>query len=76
MATGGLSNSAAAQHSNVNVLGYKTIKKVKEIDVKGSGDREDFYCIISGCCFMQGGPMILCDFSLTLIFSYHFLRTA
>ena len=50
-----------AQHSNVNILGYKTIKKIKEIDVKVSGDRED--CDITGCCFMPGGTMILCDWN-------------
>ena len=52
---------SAAQHSNINILGYKTIKKVKEIDVKVSGDRED--CDITGCCFMPGGTMILCDWN-------------
>ena len=50
-----------AQHSYVNILGYKTIKKIKEIDVKVSDDRED--CDITGCCFMPGGTMILCDWN-------------
>ena len=48
-----------AQHSNVNILGYQTIKKIKEIEMKVSGDEYD--CRITGSCFMPGGTMILCD---------------
>ena len=52
-------DSSTAYTSNINTLRYKTIKKIKEIDVKVSGDRD--YCWLTGCCFMPGNELVLCD---------------
>ena len=52
-------DSPTANTSNINILCYKTIKKIKEIDVNVSGDRG--YCWLTGCCFMPGNELVLCD---------------
>ena len=57
------------QHSNVNILGYNTIKKIKEIDMKVSSDK--YNCWITGCCFIPGGELVLCDLSNSKIKMLH-----
>ena len=52
-------DSPTAQHCKINGFDYKTIKKVKDINVKVSGDTDDFN--ITGCCFMPGGELVICD---------------
>ena len=51
--------SRTAQHDNINILGYTTIKMIKETDMKASGDKKDR--LITGCCFMSKGELIACD---------------
>ena len=55
------SSTPAAEHKNMDILHYKTTKKIIEIDVnlKMSGDK--WKCDITGCCFMPGGELVLCD---------------
>ena len=53
-------DSPTAQHSKINILDYKKIKKVKDINVKVSGDVHDSF-EITGCCFMPGGELVICD---------------
>ena len=54
-----ITDSPAEAHGNINVLRYKTIKKIKEIDIKVSGDKSR--CDITGCCFMPDGKLVFSD---------------
>ena len=54
-----ITDSLAAEHGNIDILRYKTIKEIKEININISGDNNSR--LITGCCFMPGGTMILCD---------------
>ena len=53
--------SRTAQHDNIDILRYKTIKKIKRIHVKDSHDREIYD--ITSCCFMSKGEFIACDYN-------------
>ena len=54
-----ITESPAAEDGNIDILRYKTIKKIKELNVKVSSDTSR--CNITGCCFIPGGKLILCD---------------
>ena len=54
-------DSLAAEHDNIDILHYSTIKKIKEIDIKVSGDKKN--CSITGCCFMSRDALIACDWN-------------
>ena len=58
--------SRSAQHDNIDILRYKTIKKTKKIRVKVSNnfplsERDNETCYITSCCFMSKGELIACD---------------